>query len=99
MGLSGMIGSLLQQYAGGNATATDATHQHFDQVALEAAKGIRELSQKTSVPIILGIIPADHVGQAIERVGIKQANKGREWAQAAIEMANVLQQLKGSSKR
>jgi hypothetical protein len=33
MGLSGMLGSLLQQYAGGSAAATDATHQHFDQVA------------------------------------------------------------------
>jgi hypothetical protein len=33
MGLSGIIGSLLQQYAGGTPTASDATHQHFDQVA------------------------------------------------------------------
>ena len=39
MGLSGMIGSLLQQYAGGNATATDATHQHFDQVAQHVDAG------------------------------------------------------------
>jgi hypothetical protein len=33
MGLSGILGSLLQQYTGSGATATDATHQHFDQVA------------------------------------------------------------------
>ena len=67
--------------------------KHFDQVVQETAKGIRELCQKTSIPVILGIIPADSVDQAINRVGVKHTNKGREWAIAAVEMANLMRKL------
>lgn len=67
--------------------------RHFDQVTAQAAKGIRELADRTDVPVILGMIPANNVRQAILRVGIKQANKGREWALAAIEMADLIKKL------
>ena len=68
--------------------------KHFDQVAAESAKGIRELSQKTQVPVILGIITAEKASHAAERVGIKGPNKGREWALAALEMAGLMRSLK-----
>ena len=64
--------------------------KHFDQVVREAAEGIRVLSLETSTPIILGIVPATTIAQAVERVGVKQMNKGREWALAAVETANLL---------
>jgi len=64
--------------------------KHFDQVSTEAARGIREISVGSGIPVILGVIPAESVEQAIHRVGLKQLNKGREWALAAIEMANLL---------
>ncbi len=67
--------------------------KHFDQVTAETAKGLRELSQKTEVPVILGIIPANTVDQAMRRVGLKQVNKGREWALAALAMANLMKQM------
>ena len=67
--------------------------RHFDQVWRESAKGIRELAQTSGVPVILGVIPAGTVDQAMRRVGIKQMNKGREWALAAIEMASLAQKL------
>ena len=72
---------------------------HFDQVALEAARGIREFSEKSEIPVILGIIPAETADQAIERVGIKQTNKGREWALSAIEIANLLRELLDGARR
>lgn len=68
--------------------------RHFDQVTRETARGLGELSRKSQVPVILGIIPAENVHQAIERVGLKQMNKGREWALSAIEMACLLRKLK-----
>ncbi len=68
--------------------------KHFDQVVKETAKGIRELSKRSEVPVILGVIPANNIRQAQERVGIKQVNKGREWARSAIEMANLMKKLK-----
>lgn len=72
--------------------------RHFDQVVSESARGVREISQATEVPVILGMIPAASVSQAMRRVGIKQANKGREWALAAIEMAGLMERL-GSGAR
>ena len=65
--------------------------KHFEQVAIETARGLREVSLKSEVPVILGIIPAESVNDAMERVGIKQTNKGREWALSAIEMASLMQ--------
>ena len=70
--------------------------KHFDQVATESARGVRELSMKSSIPVILGLILAESVDQAIERVGIKHANKGREWALAALEMADLMKKELGS---
>jgi 6,7-dimethyl-8-ribityllumazine synthase len=67
--------------------------KHFDQVVLQTAKGVREVSQKTGVPVILGMIPANSVEDAVRRVGIKQTSKGREWALSAIEMASLLRKL------
>lgn len=68
--------------------------KHFDQVVRESARGIRELIRKTDVPVILGILTAENEAQALARTGIKQTNKGREWALSAIEMAGLSRRLK-----
>lgn len=64
--------------------------KHFDQVVVESARGIRELIQAKGLPVVLGMIAADSIEDAAERVGIKQMNKGREWALTAVEMANLM---------
>ncbi|MCM8795526.1 MAG: 6,7-dimethyl-8-ribityllumazine synthase [Candidatus Omnitrophica bacterium] len=67
---------------------------HFDYIASETAKGIARISQDTGIPVIFGIITADTIEQAIERAGTKEGNKGKDAALNAIEMANLLTQLK-----
>ena len=67
--------------------------RHFDQVVNESAKGAREVSLKSEVPVILGVVSADTPAQALQRVGIKHTNKGREWALSAIEMASLVKKL------
>jgi 6,7-dimethyl-8-ribityllumazine synthase len=67
--------------------------KHFDQVVRESALGVRTFSEKSGIPAILGIVPAETAAQAAARVGVKHANKGREWALAAIEMANLMKRL------
>ena len=67
---------------------------HFDYIASEVAKGIAKVSQDTGLPVIIGVITADTIEQAIERAGTKEGNKGRDAALSAIEMANLLTQLK-----
>jgi 6,7-dimethyl-8-ribityllumazine synthase len=67
---------------------------HFDYIASEVAKGVAKVSLDTGLPVIFGIITADTIEQAIERAGTKDGNKGRDAAISAIEMANLLSQLK-----
>ena len=67
---------------------------HFDYIASEVSKGIAKVSLDTGVPVIFGIITADTIEQAVERAGTKDGNKGRDAALSAIEMANLLSQLK-----
>lgn len=67
---------------------------HFDYIAAEVAKGISKVSLDSGVPVVFGVITADTIEQAIERAGTKDGNKGRDAAQTAIEMANLLNQIK-----
>jgi len=67
---------------------------HFEYIASEVTKGIARISQETDIPCIFGIITADTIEQAIERAGTKDGNKGRDAAVTAIEMVNLLSQIK-----
>jgi 6,7-dimethyl-8-ribityllumazine synthase len=67
---------------------------HFDFIASEVAKGIAKVSQDSGLPVIFGVITADTIEQAVERAGTKDGNKGRDAALSAIEMANLLTQIK-----
>jgi len=66
---------------------------HHQYVASEAIKGVAMAALATGVPCILGVLTCDTIEQAIERAGTKAGNKGADAANAAIEMANLLQQL------
>ncbi len=66
---------------------------HFDYVAGEAAKGIGQVMLDTGVPVSFGILTTDTIEQAIERAGTKAGNKGADAALAALEMANLMEQL------
>lgn len=67
---------------------------HFDYIASEVAKGIAKVSLDTGLPVVFGVITADTIEQAIERSGTKDGNKGADAALSAIEMVNVLAQIK-----
>lgn len=67
---------------------------HFDYVANEVSKGIAHVSLDSEVPVIFGVLTTDTIEQAIERAGTKAGNKGYEASVTAIEMANLLQEIK-----
>lgn len=67
---------------------------HFDYVASEVAKGVAQVSLSSGVPVIFGVLTTDNIEQAIERAGTKAGNKGFEAAVSAIEMANLLKNMK-----
>lgn len=66
---------------------------HFDYVAAEASKGVAQISLETGIPIAFGVLTTNTIEQAVERAGTKAGNKGFDAATAAIEMANVCEQL------
>ena len=66
---------------------------HFDYVCAETSKGIATVSLQTEKPVIFGVLTTDSIEQAIERAGTKAGNKGFDAAMAAIEMANLLENI------
>lgn len=67
---------------------------HFDYVSSEVTKGIANVSLSSGKPIIFGVLTTDTLEQAIERAGTKAGNKGFDAAVTAIEMANLLMEIK-----
>lgn len=67
---------------------------HFEYIASEVSKGIASINLSTGIPTIFGVITADTIEQAIERAGTKDGNKGKDAALSAIEMANLIEQIK-----
>ena len=42
---------------------------HYDYVCNEVSKGISQVSMKTGVPVLFGVITTENIEQAIERAG------------------------------
>lgn len=67
---------------------------HFEVVVNEQAKGLGQVALKYDIPVITGVLTTNSIEQAVERAGTKAGNKGSEAALAAIEMVNLLKQIK-----
>ena len=62
---------------------------HFEFIAHAAAGGITRAAQITGVPITFGVLTTNTAEEALARAGDGPANKGREAAMAAVEMARA----------
>ena len=62
---------------------------HFELVANEQGSGITRIGLDAGVPIANGVLTTENDDQAIARMQVK----GRECAEAAVEMANLLKDL------
>ncbi len=60
---------------------------HFEHVCTETYRGLMDVSLRTRTPVIFGILTVQNERQALERASEKKLNKGKEYAEAAIEMA------------
>ena len=67
---------------------------HYDYVCAEVSKGIANVSLASEIPVIFGVLTTDTIEQAIERAGTKAGNKGFDAAVTAIEMANLINDIK-----
>ncbi len=70
---------------------------HFDYVAAGASNGLGTVSLETNVPVAFCVLTTNDMQQAMDRAGGKAGNKGEEAAEVAIELANLLRQIKDRS--
>jgi len=66
---------------------------HFEYVAGECARGVSRVALDENVPVIFGVLTTDTDGQARDRAGGKDGNKGSEAAHAGLEMVSLLRSL------
>jgi len=66
---------------------------HFDYVAGEASRGLAATSADFDVPIAFGVLTCDTMAQAEARAGGEHGNKGWDAALAALEMADLFDQV------
>ena len=71
---------------------------HFDYVAGAAAKGLADVAMQTGIPVAFGVLTTNTVEQAVDRAGAKSGNKGFDAAMTAIEMANLLRDLRAPER-
>jgi len=70
---------------------------HFDYIASEMSKGLANVGLGHRVPVSFGVLTCDDLEQALQRAGSKAGNKGAEAAVAAIEMADLLNQIRAKT--
>jgi 6,7-dimethyl-8-ribityllumazine synthase len=68
---------------------------HFDFVAGQAAQGIQQAGLETGVPIVFGVLTTEDLDQALARSEAPGGhNVGEEGAHTAVEVANLLRQIR-----
>jgi 6,7-dimethyl-8-ribityllumazine synthase len=66
---------------------------HYDLVATETARGVAEVTRETGVPVIFEVLAADRLDLLEARAGGDHGNRGRDAADAALEMVDLLERL------
>ena len=66
---------------------------HFDYVAGEASRGLSDAARDSDIPVGFGLLTCDNMEQALARAGGEHGNKGWDAAVAALEMADLLDQM------
>ena len=71
---------------------------HFEYIASACAHGITAAAASTGVPMAFGVLTTNSAEEALERAAPGPSNKGRESADAALEMARMFAQLGDHSR-
>ena len=67
---------------------------HDEHINRHVSLSLGQISIETGVPVAFGVLTCNTLEQAIHRSGGNVGNKGEEAASAALEMANLLAQLR-----
>ena len=72
---------------------------HYEYIMAETAKGLGQASLESGVPIAFGVLTCDTLEQAIDRAGAKSGNNGFDAAMGAVEMANLMRQVRAQPRK
>ena len=72
---------------------------HFEYVSAEMSKGLASVAMTQRIPVSFGVLTTDTMDQAVARSGSKGGNKGAEAALAAIETANIMNELRTGKEK
>ena len=67
---------------------------HHEYINHPMASAIMQASISSGIPVTFGVLTCSSMEQALDRAGGKAGNKGIEASLAAIEMMNLLSQMK-----
>ena len=70
---------------------------HFEFISSETSRGIARAAMEAAVPVIFGVLTTDTGKQALERSGEPERNRGSEAARTAVQMADLMRQVRGKS--
>ena len=67
---------------------------HDKLLSESVSSGVEAAARETGVPMVFGVLSVDSVQQAIDRISGEAGNRGRQFAMTAVEMANLVHQMK-----
>jgi 6,7-dimethyl-8-ribityllumazine synthase len=67
--------------------------RHYSQVSDAAAKGTLKASLDSDIPVIHGVVTAKCKDHAVDRIGGKLGNRGRQYARSALMMSNLAEKI------
>ena len=67
--------------------------RHYEHVADRCAEGLMRVALDHGVPVLNGVLAVERAEDAEVRAGGSHGNKGEECALAAVEMAQLMEQL------
>ena len=74
----------------------ETTHDRY--VALGATTGLMQVSLEAALPVTFGVLTTQTLEQAEARSGGAHGNKGEDAALAAVELANLLRQIRAPQR-
>jgi 6,7-dimethyl-8-ribityllumazine synthase len=67
--------------------------KHFDYVCQSVERGCMQVMLESKKPVVFGVLTTDNEEQALDRTGGRHGHKGRDAAQTAVEMLDLMDQI------
>jgi len=66
---------------------------HYDYVCWQVSYGCQKIAIEYSIPVIFGILTTDNEQQAFDRCGGAHGHKGKDCADAALDMIAIMRRI------